>query len=152
MAKDNYTFGRPENSINSEDGPKPDGAKTELDRLASLNAVIVRMRDAGSLDEACQIAADEARRLTGFDHVIIYKFKEDSSGAVIAESLGGDFKPCSGLRNPASTIAITNNDRLWGLVMFHHHTGPKYASHDARKDCETLAHCLSLRIAANETP
>ena len=150
MATANNIDGRHEDTTKSEEGPNPDDANTRLDLPASLNTVIARMRDAGSVDEACQIAADEARRLTSFDHVIVYKLKEDSSGTVIAESLGGDFKPCRGLRNPASTFAITTNDRLWGLVMFHHHTGPKYASHDARKSCEILARCLSLQIAAKE--
>lgn len=150
MAEDNYIVGRHEISTNREEIPKPDDANMRLDLPASLNNLIARMRDAGSVDEACQIAADEARRLTGFDHVIVYKFKEDSSGAVIAESLGGDFKPCMGLRNPASNIAITKNDRLWGMLMFHHHTGPKYASPDAQKACEILTHCLSLEIAAKD--
>jgi light-regulated signal transduction histidine kinase (bacteriophytochrome) len=34
--------------------------------------------------------------------------------------------------------------------MFYNHTGPKYASHDARMACELLAHYLSLQIAARE--
>ncbi|HEV2667496.1 MAG TPA: GAF domain-containing protein, partial [Blastocatellia bacterium] len=196
--------------------PKPDDANTRLDLPASLNYAIGRMRRAGSVGEACQTAADEARWLTGFDRVMVYKFKGDGSGAVIAESLGGDFKSCLGLRYPASNItqqareiyqrgrllmkvdvndravslvppgdpapgapldmscavtrdlspdycgrlrktgvtalmfiSITKNDRLWGLLMFYNHTGPKYASHDARMACELLAHYLSLQIAAN---
>lgn len=150
MAEANHIDGRPEDSINSDEEPKPDDANAQLDLPASINDAIARIRRVGSVDEACQTAADEVRRLTGFDHVMIYKFKKDGSGAVIAESLGGDFKPCMGLRYPASNIPITENDRLWGLVMFHHHTGPKYASHDARMACEMLAHCLSLQIAAAE--
>jgi two-component system, chemotaxis family, sensor kinase Cph1 len=47
-------------------------------------------------------------------------------------------------------IPITKNDCLWGLLMFYNHTGPKYASHDARMACELLAHYLSLQIAARE--
>jgi light-regulated signal transduction histidine kinase (bacteriophytochrome) len=47
-------------------------------------------------------------------------------------------------------ISITKNDRLWGLIMFYNHTGPKYVSHDARMACELVAHYLSLRIAATE--
>jgi light-regulated signal transduction histidine kinase (bacteriophytochrome) len=167
--------------------------------------------------EACQTAIDEARRFTGFDRVMVFKFKGDGSGAVIAESLGGDFKSCLGLHYPASNItqqaqtiyrsgqllmkvdmndravsmvppvnpvvgasldmscavtrdlsqpyserlrktgvtalmfiSITKNDRLWGMLMFYNHTGPKYASHDARMACELLSHYLSLQIAAKE--
>jgi light-regulated signal transduction histidine kinase (bacteriophytochrome) len=150
MARVNYIEDRLEDSTDCEEEPKPDDSNVRLDLPASINNAIARMRHAGSVDEACQTAADEARRLTGFDHVMVCKFKKDGSGAVIAESLGGDFKPCMGLRYPAFKFPIIENDRLWGLIMFHHHTGPKYASHDARMACEKLAHCLSLQIAAKE--
>jgi light-regulated signal transduction histidine kinase (bacteriophytochrome) len=197
--------------------PEPDYANTRLELPSSLNCAIARMRRAGSVGEACQTAVDEARRFTGFDRVMVYKFKGDGSGAVIAESLGGDFKSCLGLHYPASNItqhaqtiyrsgrllmkvdmndraasmvppvnpvagapldmscavtrdlspaysarlrktgvtalmfiSIAKNDRLWGLLMFYNHTGPKYASHDARMACELLAHYLSLQIAAKE--
>jgi len=198
--------------------PEPDYSNTRLDFPSSLNCAIARMRRrAASVGEACQTAVDEARRFTGFDRVMVYKFKGDGSGAVIAESLGGDFNSCLGLHYPASNItqqaqtiyrsgrllmkvdmndravsmvpqvnpvadaptdmscavtrdlspaysarlrktgvtalmfiSITKNDRLWGLFMFYNHTGPKYASHDARMACELLAHYLSLQIAAKE--
>jgi light-regulated signal transduction histidine kinase (bacteriophytochrome) len=197
--------------------PKPDDANERLDLTSSLNYAVAGMRRAGSVGEACQTAVAEARRLTGYDRVMVYKFKEDGSGAVIAESLGGDFKSCLGAHFPASNItllaqtiyrngrplmkvdvndqaaslvppvnpapgapldmscavtrdlspaysarlrktgvtalmfiSITKNDRLWGMLMFYNHTGPKYASHDARIACELLAHYLSLQIAAEE--
>src|SRR5215475_2533812 len=197
--------------------PEPDYANTRLDLPSSLNCAIARMRRAGSVGEACQTAVDESRRFTGFDRVMVFKFKGDGSGAVIAESLGGDFKSCLGLHYPASNItqqaqtiyrsgrllmkvdmndravsmvppvnpvagapldmscavardlspaysarlrktgvtalmfiSITKNDRLWGMLMFYNHTGPKYASHDARMACELLSHYLSLQIAAKK--
>jgi light-regulated signal transduction histidine kinase (bacteriophytochrome) len=197
--------------------PKLDDANTWLDLPSSLNSAIARMRRAESVGEACQTAVDEARRFTGFDRVMVYKFKGDGSGAVIAESLGGDFKSCLGLRYPASNItqqaqtiyrsgrslmkvdmndravslvppvnpvagapldmscavtrdlspaysarlrktgvtalmfiSITKNDRLWGLLMFYNHTGPKHPSHDARMACELLGHYLSLQITAKD--
>jgi light-regulated signal transduction histidine kinase (bacteriophytochrome) len=197
--------------------PMPNDANARIDLPSSLNSAVARMRRAESVGEACQTAVDEARRVTGFDRVMVYKFKRDGSGAVIAESLGGDFKSCMGLHYPASNIThlaktlsrsgrllmkvdvndraaslvpptnpapgapldmscavtrdlspnysarlrksgvtalmfipITKNDRLWGLLMFYNHTGPKYASHDARMACELLAHYLSMHIAARE--
>jgi light-regulated signal transduction histidine kinase (bacteriophytochrome) len=84
--------------------PRPDGANTRLALPASLNSAIARLQYSESLGEACQTVADEARRFTAFDRVMIYKFKEDGSGTVIAESLGGDFKPCLGLHYPPSNI------------------------------------------------
>jgi light-regulated signal transduction histidine kinase (bacteriophytochrome) len=197
--------------------PKPDDANTRSAIPDSLNNAVARMRRSESVGEACQIIADEALRVTGFDRVMVYKFKEDGSGTVIAESLGGDFKSCLGLHYPPSNItqqaeaiyrsgrllmkvdvndqavplvppvnplaqapldmsyavtrdlapaygarlrktgvtalmfiSINKNDRLWGLIMFYNHTGPKYVSHDVRTACELLAHCLSLRISAKE--
>jgi light-regulated signal transduction histidine kinase (bacteriophytochrome) len=231
--------------------PKPDGDDARLALPALLNSAIAKLQLAQRLSEACQTVADEARRFTGFDRVMIYKFKEDGSGTVIAESLGGKFKPCLGLNYPPSNItqqaqaihqggqsgnsgrllikvdvndqgvsmipagipadmpagistgiptgissgmpagtppvktgasgpldmsyavtrdlapayserlrkagvtalmfiSIAKNDRLWGLLMFYNHTGPKYVSHDARMTCELLAHYLSLLIAAKE--
>ena len=84
--------------------PKPGDAFTQFDLPSSLNSAIARMRRAGSVGEACQTTVDEARRFTGFDRVMVYKFKGDGSGAVIAESLDGDFKSCLGLHYPASNI------------------------------------------------
>jgi light-regulated signal transduction histidine kinase (bacteriophytochrome) len=197
--------------------PKTDDAFTQFDLPSSLNSAIARMRRVESVGEACQTTVDEARRFTGFDRVMVYKFKGDGSGAVIAESLGGDFKSCLGLHYPASNITqqartiyrsgqllmkvdvndravslippiksapgapvdlscavtrdlspdysarlrmagvtalmfipITKNDRLWGLLMFYNHTGPKYASHETRMACELLSHYLSLQIAASD--
>jgi light-regulated signal transduction histidine kinase (bacteriophytochrome) len=205
--------------------PKPDDGNTRLDFPASVNSAIAQMRRAESVGEACQAAVNAARRFTDFDRVMVYKFKKDGSGAVIAESLGGNFMSCLGLHYPVSNIthqgraihrggwrsgersggllmkvdvsdqavplvpqvnpltgapldmsytvtrdlatdyvaslkrtgvtalmfiSISKKDRLWGLLMFYNHTGPKYVSHDARMACDLLAHCLSLQIAATE--
>ncbi|HEX5082540.1 MAG TPA: hypothetical protein VFY40_10870, partial [Blastocatellia bacterium] len=82
----------------------PDDANARLAFTASLNSAIARLQGSESVGKACQTVADEARQFTGFDRVMIYKFKEDGSGTVIAESLGGDFKPCLGLHYPPSNI------------------------------------------------
>src|SRR5262245_36768061 len=84
--------------------PEPEYENTRLDLPSSLNSAIARMRRAGSVGEACQTAVDEGRRFAGFGAVTVFKFKGDGSGAVIAESLGGDFKSCLGLHYPASDI------------------------------------------------
>ncbi|HEY6404428.1 MAG TPA: ATP-binding protein [Blastocatellia bacterium] len=97
--------------------PKPDDANARLVFPASLNDAIAQIRRAESVGHACQTVVDESRRFTGFDRVMVFKFKEDGSGAVIAESLGGDFKPCLGLHYPPSNItrqaqAIYRSGRL----------------------------------------
>jgi len=82
----------------------PDDAITQLKLYPVVNSAIAQMQRAGSVREFCQTAADEMRRLTGFDRVMVYKFNEDDSGDVVAESLGPDREPYLGLRSPASDI------------------------------------------------
>lgn len=52
----------------------------------------------------CQMVAEEVRRLTGFDRVMVYQFQEDGSGAVIAEDREERLSPYLGLHYPASDI------------------------------------------------
>lgn len=52
----------------------------------------------------CQALADELRAATGFDRVMIYRFREDGCGEVITESLIDHLSPYLGLRYPASDI------------------------------------------------
>ncbi len=51
-----------------------------------------------------QHTADEVRALTGYDRVMIYRFRHDEAGEVIAESRADDMEPYLGLRFPASDI------------------------------------------------
>jgi light-regulated signal transduction histidine kinase (bacteriophytochrome) len=187
---------------------KPDDAIPQLELFPAVNHAITQMQRAGNAREVCQSAADEMRRLTGFDRAMVYKFNEDDSGEVIAESLGGDFESYLGLRiancklrsgtqglrivvdvdgapsplvppgigappdlsyavtrnlSPAHIkhlshlgvkasmfIPITNDDRLWGLIALHNHTGPKYVPHSARMACECVARFLSAQTALKE--
>ncbi|MBK1693866.1 histidine kinase [Chromatium weissei] len=52
----------------------------------------------------CQALANELRAATGFDRVMIYRFRKDGCGEVITESLIDDLSPYLGLRYPASDI------------------------------------------------
>ena len=53
---------------------------------------------------ACQSAADEVRRLTGFNRALAYRFDEDWNGTVVAESNDGVLPSYLGLWFPASDI------------------------------------------------
>jgi chemotaxis family two-component system sensor kinase Cph1 len=57
-----------------------------------------------SLQELCQAVAARVRHLTGFDRVMVYRFLEDDTGAVIAEDRRTDMTSYLGLRYPASDI------------------------------------------------
>jgi len=51
-----------------------------------------------------QHTADEIRALTGYDRVMIYRFRHDDAGEVVAESRADDLESFLGLRYPASDI------------------------------------------------
>jgi light-regulated signal transduction histidine kinase (bacteriophytochrome) len=51
-----------------------------------------------------QRTAEQVRLLTGFDRVMVYRFRHDDSGEVIAESCSADLEPYLGLRYPATDI------------------------------------------------
>ncbi|CAM2781005.1 ATP-binding protein [Rariglobus hedericola] len=51
-----------------------------------LPPLLARMGKTSSATELCVLAAEETRRLTAFDRVLIYQFDADWNGTVIAES------------------------------------------------------------------
>ncbi len=53
--------------------------------LAELDAAATAFQRSESLQELCDVAAVEFRKLTGFDRVMIYRFLDDDAGRVLAE-------------------------------------------------------------------
>jgi chemotaxis family two-component system sensor kinase Cph1 len=52
----------------------------------------------------CRLLAEQMRRISGFDRVMVYRFLPDGCGEVIAECAQEDLSPYLGLRYPASDI------------------------------------------------
>jgi light-regulated signal transduction histidine kinase (bacteriophytochrome) len=83
-------------------------------RDISLDAIsIFALRAHGALDRLkrqtsirslLQMATDQVRDITGFDRVMGYRFGQDGSGDVIAESRIASLAPLLGMRYPASDI------------------------------------------------
>jgi chemotaxis family two-component system sensor kinase Cph1 len=69
-----------------------------------FRAALLRVQRASSLSELAVIIAQEMRRTTGFDRVMFYRFHEDGSGSVDAESTDAVHEPYLGLHYPASDI------------------------------------------------
>lgn len=69
-----------------------------------LRAMIARLSRAPSIDRLLALAAQQVRAVTGYDRVMIYRFREDASGVVVAESLRTNMEPYIGLHYPASDI------------------------------------------------
>ncbi len=55
-------------------------------------------------EQQCHFLTEELRGCTGFDRVMLYRFRPDGCGEVIAESLEHGLAPYLGLRYPASDI------------------------------------------------
>ncbi|MCF7990580.1 MAG: GAF domain-containing protein [Thiohalocapsa sp.] len=55
-------------------------------------------------EKHCLFLADAIRDATGFERVMLYRFRKDGAGEVIAESLADGLAPYLGLRYPASDI------------------------------------------------
>jgi len=55
-------------------------------------------------DDFFQQVAEQVGLLTGYDRVMVYRFREDDSGEVIAEVAPDDMEPYLGLRYPATDL------------------------------------------------
>ncbi|WP_437935513.1 ATP-binding protein [Sorangium sp. So ce341] len=83
-------------------GPPGDVSFSSVYR--AIHAAIERIQSAEGLFDACEATAEEIKRLTGYDRVMIYRFDRDWNGEVIAEARAADIEPYLGLRYPASDI------------------------------------------------
>jgi chemotaxis family two-component system sensor kinase Cph1 len=83
--------------------PAPDGAE-RADSYALVRRAVTRIQAASTLDETLSAAAEEVRRISGFDRVMVYRFDPDGHGSVVAEARREDVEPFLGLHYPASDI------------------------------------------------
>lgn len=70
----------------------------------SLKHTLNHLQGTRSVVEFCQLAAEHVRSFTGFDRIMVYRFADDASGHVIAESKRDDLESYLGLHYPASDI------------------------------------------------
>ncbi|MBD2294543.1 GAF domain-containing protein [Anabaena sphaerica FACHB-251] len=66
--------------------------------------LLTKIQNADNLSTLSQLIAEEIREVTGFDRVMIYRFDEDGTGEVIAETKRDDLTPFLGLHYPDSDI------------------------------------------------
>lgn len=74
------------------------------DFQALVTESLVRLQSTKTLEDFCQAAAVEFRKISGFDRVMIYRFLQDASGTVVAEDLAPGIESFLGLHYPASDI------------------------------------------------
>jgi two-component system, chemotaxis family, sensor kinase Cph1 len=86
----------------------------ELERVpasqASLSSLLRKalgsIQACTTLGELQRVTAEEVRRMTGFDRVVIYRFDSDGHGSVVAEAKDELLPPYLGLHYPASDIPL----------------------------------------------
>ncbi len=71
---------------------------------ATLKHTLEQLHKATTLQSFCQLAAEQVRQFTGYDRVLVYQFREDDTGHVIAEDRRPDLDSYLGLHYPASDI------------------------------------------------
>jgi two-component system, chemotaxis family, sensor kinase Cph1 len=87
--------------------------------LVRISLALSNLDSALNVVDACQMAAAEVRRLTGFDRVLIYQFAENWDGTVIAEDRNDVLPsylhhrfPASDIPEPARTLYLASRIRL----------------------------------------
>jgi len=101
-----------------------------------------------NLQMLCQDVADETRKITGYDRVMIYRFDQDYNGQVFAESKIDGIEPFLGLNYPATDIPVQAREmflvkRIRMLANVHGTNVPLYAS-DENADNKSIDLTLSL--------
>ncbi|MCJ2135983.1 GAF domain-containing protein [Methylobacterium sp. J-026] len=69
-----------------------------------LRAFVERLHTARSIEELCQLVAEDIRHVTGLDRALVYRFDRDWHGTVLAEDGNGVLPSYLDLRFPASDI------------------------------------------------
>ncbi|WP_201836329.1 ATP-binding protein [Microvirga zambiensis] len=83
----------------------PRDAASGLDVLyPTLRRFVEQLQGASTVDTLCHLAAQDIRRMTGFDRVLIYRFDAQWNGTVIAEDRNEVLPSYLDLRFPASDI------------------------------------------------
>ncbi len=96
-----------------------DAERPMLELYSELRATIAQLQATSSLQAFFDLAVAQIRHFTGFERVMAYKFAEDGSGHVMAESNADGFIPYMGLHYPASDIPAPAR-RLFALSWLRH--------------------------------
>jgi light-regulated signal transduction histidine kinase (bacteriophytochrome) len=86
---------------------------------SELRTDIARLQETKNLQEFFDLAVLKIRTFTGYDRVMAYRFDEDGSGEVMAESRREDLEAYLGLHYPASDIPAPAR-RMFSLSWIRH--------------------------------
>ena len=87
-----------------KDSRPASGRDLFIDIYQDLKYVMAAIDEAGTTLEACRVAIEELKKISGFDKIMAYQFDEDWNGDVIAEVMEEGMDSYLGLKFPASDI------------------------------------------------
>ena len=97
----------------------PSRAAPSRNLYAEMRADIARLQETKSLTAFFDLAVQRIRDFTGYDRVMAYRFDEDGSGHVVAESKREDLEAYLGMHYPATDIPAPAR-RLFALSWVRH--------------------------------
>lgn len=98
-----WSAGRP--VVEFEHHPSCQTTACPVSLAAEVRDYLRRLHMAPGMAAAASVLADEVRRITGYERVIVYRFDAEQDGDVVAESLSSDWgKSLLGLHFPAADI------------------------------------------------
>jgi light-regulated signal transduction histidine kinase (bacteriophytochrome)/CheY-like chemotaxis protein len=77
---------------------------TAPDLYRLVQTSVAKLQQAASVARLCHVCAEQVRRVSGFDRVMVYRFDEEWNGEIVAEDKREDLEPFLGLHYPASDI------------------------------------------------
>jgi light-regulated signal transduction histidine kinase (bacteriophytochrome) len=86
------------------------------DIFGLVNGAVARLQATQSLRTFCQTVTEEVARLTGLDRVMVYRFADDDSGWVFAETTAKGLEPLLDLHYPAEDVPKPARDiynKIW---------------------------------------
>ncbi|WP_025142893.1 GAF domain-containing protein [Pedobacter jeongneungensis] len=81
-----------------------EGQKSFSDVFQEVRQFISAMESASTLEEVCNVAIKQLRKVSGFDGVRMYQFDANWNGTVIAEEISGALESYLGQTFPASDV------------------------------------------------
>lgn len=85
---------------------EPSGPNEGVDAASLVRTMIARLDTMKTLPDFHRDCARQIRALTGFGRVMVYRFDDDGSGEVLAESMSGAKESFLGLHFPATDIPL----------------------------------------------
>ena len=89
--------------VHLEIEPRRSGPRSVMPTVLA-QSMVAHANGAAGMEDFFQRCAEQVRQLSGYDRVMVYRFRHDDAGEVLAESRDEAMEPYLGLRFPASDI------------------------------------------------